>query len=102
MYTVEHAHEKYFYPLGDYMTQHQEHLYRMLADLRREYEIRITPIVDELVRLENLSERPNVFLVAEFANVYVDKGGIKKAPAGEDRGQGGKTKETTTKNESSV
>lgn len=86
------------------MTQHEQHLqylHGLLAEARREYEARIRPIVDQLCRLENVSPRPNVFLVADLSAGYLAQMGKKEAPAGEDRGQGGE-KETTTKNEPSV
>ena len=74
----------------DYRTQ----LYRLLDQEHKEYLRRIEPLAKELIRLEQMRVNPAISM--ELATYM----GIKKAPADEDRGQGGQ--ETTTKNEPSV
>lgn len=78
----------------DYERDYRTHLYRLLTQEKQDYERRVQPIINELVRLEQMRVHPTISVdLATFL-------AIKKAPAGEDRGQGGQ--ETTTKNEPSV
>lgn len=77
----------------DHFYSYRNHLLHLLRQEHEEHQRRIEPIVKELIRLENMRIEPWIMMNPSELT-------IKKAPASEDRGQGGQ--ETTTKNEPSV